>query len=100
VAAGGPVTLRPAREVRWVTRTVLRGESPELRSALLSRRTRTLADVTSIAAMMEAGTALSIHPAADGPAVSRLTTDGGLLAAAFEASREAVLRRYGGAPVG
>jgi hypothetical protein len=97
---GGPETLRPAREVRWLTRTVLRGETPELRRALLTRRTRTLADVTSIAAMTQAGTALSIYPAADGPAVSRLTTDGGLLAAAFEAGREAMLRGYGGAPVG
>jgi predicted acylesterase/phospholipase RssA len=97
--AGGAVALRPAREVRWLTRTVLRGESPELRGALLTRRTRTLADVTSIAAMAQAGTALSIHPSSDGPAVSRLTTDGALLAAAFEAGREAVLRRYGGTPV-
>jgi hypothetical protein len=98
VGAGGVVALRPAREVRWLTRTVLRGESPELRRALLTRRTRTLADVSGIAAMTQAGTALSIHPDAAGPAVSRLTTDGALLAAAFEAGREAVLLGYG-APV-
>jgi predicted acylesterase/phospholipase RssA len=96
----GPVPAPPpAREARWLTRTVLRGESIELRGALLTRRARTLADVTSIAVMTRAGKALSIHPAADGPAVSRLTTDGALLAAAFEAGREAVLLRYGAAPV-
>jgi hypothetical protein len=55
--------------------------------------------VTSIAVMTRAGTALSIHPAAGGPAVTRLTTDGALLAAAFEAGREAVLLRYRAAPV-
>jgi predicted acylesterase/phospholipase RssA len=83
---------RPSREVRWLARTVLRRESPELRAALLSRSARTLSDVTSIAEMEAAGTALSIHPAPGGPLVSRLTTDGAILAAAFEAGREAVDR--------
>lgn len=82
---------RPPREARWLARTVLRKESPELRAALLGRAARTFADVTRIAEMEAAGTALSIHPAPGGPPVSRLTTDGAILAAAFEAGREAVL---------
>jgi predicted patatin/cPLA2 family phospholipase len=82
---------RPAREARLLARTVLRKESPELRATLLTRPVRTLADVARIAEMEAAGTALSIHPAPGAPLVSRLTTDGALLAAAFEAGREAVL---------
>jgi predicted acylesterase/phospholipase RssA len=87
---GGTVS-RPAREARLLARTVLRRESPELRAALLTRAARTLGDVARIAEMAAAGTALSIHPAPGAPPVSRLTTDGALLAAAFEAGREAVL---------
>jgi predicted patatin/cPLA2 family phospholipase len=78
-------------EVRFLLATVLRRESPELRAAMLTRRARTWGDVNRIAAMAAAGTALSIEPPADGPPVSRLTTDGALLAAAFEAGRAAVL---------
>jgi predicted patatin/cPLA2 family phospholipase len=80
---------RPPREARLLARTVLRKETPELRAALLSRAARTLADVTRIREMEAAGLALSIHPPAGGPLVSRLTTDGAVLAAAFEAGREA-----------
>jgi predicted patatin/cPLA2 family phospholipase len=80
---------RPSREARLLARTVLRKETSELRAALLSRAARTFADVTRIGEMEAAGTALSIHPPADGPLVSRLTTDGEVLAAAFEAGREA-----------
>jgi predicted acylesterase/phospholipase RssA len=87
----GNAVPRPAREARLLARTVLRKESPELRAALLTRAARTLADVTRIAEMEAAGTALSVHPAPGGPAVSRLTTDGAILAAAFEAGREAAL---------
>ena len=87
--AGVVPSSRPSREARLLTRTVLRKETPELRAALLSRAARTLADVTRIGEMEAAGTALSIHPSADGPLVSRLTTDGAVLAAAFEAGREA-----------
>jgi hypothetical protein len=75
---------------------VLRKETPELRAALLSRAARTFADVTRIGEMEAAGTALSIHPPADGPLVSRLTTDGTVLAAAFESGREAAHDRLGG----
>jgi hypothetical protein len=71
---------------------VLRTETPELRAALLSRAARTLADATRIAEMEAAGMALSIHPAPGAPPVSRLTTDGAILAAAFEAGQEAVRR--------
>ena len=85
--AAGP---RPPREARFLARTVLRKESPELRAALLARSARTRADVIRISEMEAAGTALSIHPALVAPPVSRLTTDGAILAAAFEAGREAV----------
>jgi hypothetical protein len=74
-----------------LARTVLRRESPELRAALLTRAARTLGDVARIAEMEAAGMALSVHPAPGAPPVGRLTTDGALLAAAFEAGREAVL---------
>jgi predicted acylesterase/phospholipase RssA len=88
----GSAVPRPAREARLLARTVLRKESPELRAALLTRTARTLGDVTRIAEMEAAGTALSIHPAPGAPPVSRLTTDGAILAAAFDAGRAAVAR--------
>jgi predicted acylesterase/phospholipase RssA len=81
---------RPAREARVLTRTFLRRETLELRNVYLDRSARTFADVARIAEMAGTGTALSVHPPAGSPAVSRLTTDGGLLAAAFEAGRQAV----------
>jgi hypothetical protein len=46
--------------------------------------------VTRVAAMEALGTAVSFYPPAGGPPVTRFTTDGALLAAAFEAGREAV----------
>lgn len=94
--AGVVAPTRPPREARLLAWTVLRKETPGLRAALLSRAERTLADVTCIGEMEAAGTALSIHPAADGPHVGRLTTDGTVLAAAFEAGREATHGRLGG----
>jgi predicted patatin/cPLA2 family phospholipase len=81
---------RPAREARFLTRTFLRRESLDLRTVYLGRSARTLADVLSVAAMEEAGTALSIFAPVSVPPVSRLTTDGALLQAAFEAGRQAV----------
>jgi hypothetical protein len=71
---------------------VLRKESPQLRAALLTRAARTLGDVARIAEMAAAGTALSIHPAPGAPPVTRLTTDGSILAAAFGAGQEAAYR--------
>ena len=88
--AGPAIPLRPAREARFLTSTFLRRESLDLRNAYLERSARTLADVAVVAAMEAAGTALSIYLPAGGPLVSRLTTDGALLAAAFEAGRQAV----------
>jgi len=81
---------RPGREARILTRTFLRRESPELRRAYLDRNERTVIDLGRIAKMEAAGTALSIYPAESSPLIRRLTTDGTLLAAAFEAGREAV----------
>jgi predicted acylesterase/phospholipase RssA len=92
-APAAPATLppRPTREVRILARTALRKESAELRAALLTRSARTAADVANIAGLEAAGRAFSIRPAADAPLVSRLSTDGALLAAAFEAGRETAL---------
>ena len=89
--APGPLAsaVRPPRSVRLLSRTTLRKESPELRAALLSRGDRTAADVAHIAELEAAGRALSIRPPADAPPVTRLTTDGALLAAAFEVGRAA-----------
>ena len=86
---------RPAREARFLTRTFLRRESLDLRNVYLGRSARTLADVMSVAAMEAAGTAVSFYPPVGGPAVTRFTTDGALLAAAFEAGRQAVHRLPG-----
>jgi hypothetical protein len=96
--AAGPVNgsraPRPPRSVRLLARTTLRRESPELRAALLTRGGRTAADVAHIARLGAAGRAFSIRPPAGSPPVSRLTTDGALLAAAFEAGRGAVLEAF------
>jgi len=81
--------LRPPRSVRLLTRTTLRGESLALRTALLTRRARTAADVVRIVAMEATGKALMIYPPATTPPVSRLTTDSRLLAGALEAGRAA-----------
>ena len=85
-----PRPARPPRSVRLLTRTTLRNESPELRTAMLTRAARNLADVQDIADRQAAGQAFTIFPPAWTPAVSRLTTDGALLTAALVAGREAV----------
>jgi predicted patatin/cPLA2 family phospholipase len=91
-AAGSPAPrpARPPRSVRLLTRTTLRNESPELRTAMLTRAARNLADVQDIADRQAAGQAFTVFPPAWTPAVSRLTTDGALLTAALVAGREAV----------
>jgi predicted patatin/cPLA2 family phospholipase len=91
----GASPRRPPREVRILTRTALRKESPELRTALLTRSARTAADAAHIEELEAAGRAFSIRPVPGAPAVSRLTTDAALLAAAFEAGREAALAVLG-----
>jgi predicted acylesterase/phospholipase RssA len=88
--ANGVSVPRPPRSVRLLARTTLRKESTELRQALLTRGARTAADVARIAGLEALGRALSIRPPVGAPPVSRLTTDGALLAAAFEAGRAAV----------
>jgi predicted acylesterase/phospholipase RssA len=85
-----PRPARPPRSVRLLTRTTLRNESPELRTAMLTRAPRNLADVEEIADRQAAGQAFTVFPPAWTPAVSRLTTDGALLTAALVAGREAV----------
>jgi predicted patatin/cPLA2 family phospholipase len=92
---GPAVSPRPAREARFLTRTFLRRESLDLRNVYLGRTARSLADVVSVAAMESAGTALSFYPPVGGPPVTRFTTDGALLAAAFEAGRQAVTGSVG-----
>jgi Patatin-like phospholipase len=85
---------RPPRSVRLLTRTTLRRESPELRAALLTRGVRTATDVARIAELHRAGRAYTVLPGRATPPVSRLTTDGVVLEAAFEAGREAVHRTF------
>ena len=94
-ADGIPVP-RPPRSVRLLARTTLRKESPELRTALLTRGRRTAADVARIAELERDGRALTIRPFPSAPPVSRLTTDGALLAAALEAGRAAAREALGG----
>ena len=94
VAVNGVRLPRPPRSVRLLARTTLRNESPELRAALFSRSARTAADVARIAELEADGRALSIRPSPAAPPVSRLTTDGRLLAAAFEEGRQAVLGTF------
>jgi predicted patatin/cPLA2 family phospholipase len=85
---GSPVA-RPPRSIRILTRTTLRNESLALRTALLTRRLRTAADVARIIAMEAEGKALMIYPPTTTPPVSRLTTDSRLLSGALESGREA-----------
>jgi len=85
----GFAPLRPPRSIRVLTRTTLRNESLALRTALLTRRARTAADVARIIAMEAEGKALMIFPPATTPPVSRLTTDSRLLSEALESGREA-----------
>jgi predicted acylesterase/phospholipase RssA len=88
---GSPVAAppRPPRSVRLLTRTSLRNESLELRTALLTRGARTAADVARIAELEASGMTRTVFPLESTPPVTRLTTDGALLAAAFESGREA-----------
>jgi hypothetical protein len=86
---------RPPRSVRLLTRTTLRRETPALRAALLTRGVRTATDVARIAELHHSGRACMVFPDRSAPPVSRLTTDGTLLAAAFESGREAVKQTFG-----
>jgi predicted acylesterase/phospholipase RssA len=90
-AADGPAAAaaRPPRSIRLLTRTTLRNESLALRTALLTRRVRTAADIVRIVAAEAEGRALMVYPPPSTPPVSRLTTDSRLLAA-LESGREAV----------
>jgi len=94
--ANGVPVPRPPRSVRLLARTTLRRESPELRTALLTRGERTAADVARIAEFEAAGRALTIRPPASAPPVTRLTTDGALLAAALECGRAAAYEIFDG----
>jgi len=85
----GSAFLRPPRSIRLLTRTTLRNESLALRTALLTRRVRTAADVTRIAAMEAEGKALMVYPPATTPPVTRLTTDARILSQALESGHEA-----------
>jgi len=86
----GSRAARPPRSVLLLTRTTLRNESPELRTALLTRSPRNAADVARILELEATGQALMVFPPESVPPVSRLTTDGPLLAAAFESGRTAM----------
>jgi predicted patatin/cPLA2 family phospholipase len=88
--AAAPPAARPTRSVRLLTRTTLRNESPELRTTMLTRAARNVADAEEIAERQAAGQAFAVFPPAWTPSVSRLTTEGALLTAALVAGREAV----------
>ena len=90
--SGAPLQrpARPPRSVRLLTRTTLRNESPELRTAMLTRAARNVADAEDIADRQAAGQAFAVFPPPWTPAVSRLTTESALLKAALVAGREAV----------
>jgi predicted patatin/cPLA2 family phospholipase len=90
VPAPGSRGPRPPRSILILTRTTLRKESAELRTALLTRSPRTAADVARILELEVAGQALMVFPPESVPPVSRLTTDGPLLAAALESGRMAM----------
>jgi predicted patatin/cPLA2 family phospholipase len=90
VPAPGSRAPRPPRSILILTRTTLRKESAELRTALLTRSPRTAADVARILELEVAGQALMVFPPESVPPVSRLTTDGPLLAAALESGRMAM----------
>ena len=101
-AADGSRPSPTPRSARLLARTTLRRETPALRATFLARESRRAADdqlladyeaasaVTSVPATHPA--VFSIRPAADSPAVSRLTTDGAVLRAALEAGRAAAHR--------
>jgi predicted patatin/cPLA2 family phospholipase len=103
-SADGSRPSRPPRSARLLARTTLRRETPALRATFLARESRRAADdrlladyeaasaVTSVPATRPA--VFSIRPAADSPAVSRLTTDGAVLRAALEAGRAAAHRAF------
>ena len=95
-----PRPPRPPRSSRVLARTALRRESVELRTALLTRPARTAADVARIALHEAAGAALAIYPPRSAPPLARLTTDPVMLAAAFEAGREAARAALAPAVVG
>src|SRR5580700_6293044 len=92
---GRPRPQRPPRSVLLLTRTALRNESPEFRTALLTRGTRTAADAKAMADAEAEGKAFAIFAPASTPPVSRLTTDAVLLACALESGREAVDQVFG-----
>ena len=91
---GAPVP-RPPRSTLFLTRTTLRKESLALRTALLTRPARTVADVARITAREAEGKALTIYPPATVPPVTRLTTDARLLEAALESGRAATRELFG-----
>ncbi|HEY1698747.1 MAG TPA: patatin-like phospholipase family protein [Trebonia sp.] len=86
----------PPRSVRLLTRTALRKESPRLRETLLNRSVAAARDAARITELESAGRAFAVFAGRDVPPVSRLTTDGAMLAAAFESGRQAIHRTFTG----
>jgi predicted patatin/cPLA2 family phospholipase len=82
---------RPPRSIRLLTRTTLRHESLAMRTALLTRSVRALADLARVELAQAEGRALTVFPPRSTPPVSRLTTDPALLAGALESGRQAAL---------
>lgn len=84
----------PPRSVRLLTRTTLRKETLELHTALYTRAIRTAQDIARIGELQAAGRAFAVFAGPSAPLVSRMTTDGPTLRAAFESGREAIHRVF------
>jgi predicted patatin/cPLA2 family phospholipase len=84
----------PPRSIRLLTRTTLRRETPQLHQALHTRAIRTAQDVARINELQASGRAFAIFGGRATPLVSRMTTDGPTLQAAFESGREAIHRAF------
>jgi predicted patatin/cPLA2 family phospholipase len=84
----------PPRSIRMLTRTTLRKETPQLHAALHTRAIRTAQDMARVNELQSAGRAFAVFAGRSDPLVSRMTTDGPALQAAFEAGREAIHRTF------
>ena len=84
----------PPRSIRMLTRTTLRKESAQLHTALHTRGVRTAQDVARIHELQAAGRAFAVFPGRSAPPIGRMTTDGPMLAAAFESGRDAIRRTF------
>jgi predicted patatin/cPLA2 family phospholipase len=92
--------VRASRSNLLVARTTMRRETQALRDVFLSRPSRLLEDDQRLTRYQVDTNALpavySVMPASDAPVVTRLTREDGVIAAAFEAGREALRHALSG----